>query len=106
MPGVAPFVGFVGLNRPSFMPDTVEVGWTTAAALEALRYGFAELGLAEIVAFTAVPNAPSRRVMERIGMTHDPAEDFDHPNLPDGHALQRHVLYRATRVSSITQFGL
>jgi len=63
--------------------------------LEALRYGFAELGLAEIVAFTAVPNAPSRRVMERIGMTHDPARDFDHPSLPNG-PLRRHVLYDAT----------
>ena len=69
--------------------------YATAAALEALRYGFAELGLAEIVAFTAVPNAPSRRVMERIGMTHDPARDFDHPSLPNG-PLRRHVLYDAT----------
>ena len=106
VPAVVPFVGFVGLNRPSFLPDTVEVGWrlarehwgkgyATAAALEALRYGFEELGLAEIVAFTAVANTPSRRVMERIGMTHDPARDFDHPNVPEG-PLRRHVFFYAT----------
>ena len=103
VPGVAPFVGFVGLNVPRFMPETVEAGWrimkehwgngyATEAAREALRYGFEELGLDEIVAFTTVTNTPSRRVMERIGMTHDPARDFDHPSVPDG-PLKRHVLY-------------
>jgi RimJ/RimL family protein N-acetyltransferase len=101
--GVAPFVGFVGLNVPTFMPDVVEVGWRLArehwgkayaseAAREALRYGFEELGLAEIVSFTSTVNERSRRVMERIGMTHDPTRDFDHPNVPDG-PLRRHVLY-------------
>jgi RimJ/RimL family protein N-acetyltransferase len=101
--GVAPFVGFVGLNIPSFMPATVEVGWRLArehwghgyaseAAREALRYGFEELGLAEIVSFTSTVNERSRRVMERIGMTRDPTRDFDHPNVPDG-PLRRHVLY-------------
>ena len=106
VPDVAPFVGFVGLNEPSFMPGTVEIGWrlarehwgngyATAAALEALRFGFEELGLDEIVAFTAAPNTPSRRVMERIGMRHDPARDFDHPSVPEG-PLRRHVLYCAT----------
>jgi RimJ/RimL family protein N-acetyltransferase len=105
--GVAPFVGFVGLNVPRFMPDVVEVGWRLArefwgngyaseAAREALRFGFEELALDEIVSFTTVSNAPSRRVMERIGMTHDPARDFDHPNVPDG-PLKRHVFYAVKR---------
>lgn len=104
VPGVAPFVGFVGLNIPSFGQDVVEIGWrlrrehwgngyATEAAREALRFGFEELALDEIVAFTAVQNEPSRRVMERIGMTHDPSRDFDHPRVPDGHPLKGHVLY-------------
>ena len=68
-------------------------GYATEAARAAVRQGFDEVGLAEIVSFTAEGNLPSRRVMERIGMTHDPADDFDHPALP-GHRLERHVLYR------------
>jgi RimJ/RimL family protein N-acetyltransferase len=48
----------------------------------------------EIVAFTPTENMPSRRVTEKMGMRHDPAGDFDHPKLPDGHVLRRHVLYR------------
>jgi hypothetical protein len=51
----------------------------------------------EIVAFTVPTNRPSRRVMEKLGMTHDPANDFDDPDLPEGHPLRRHVLYRARR---------
>jgi RimJ/RimL family protein N-acetyltransferase len=101
--GVAPFVGFVGLNVPRFMPDVVEIGWRLAkehwgngyapeAAREALRFAFDELALDEVVAFTTVGNRPSRRVMEKVGMTHDPARDFDHPNVPDG-PLKRHVFY-------------
>jgi hypothetical protein len=31
-------------------------------------------------------------------MTHDPADDFDHPALPEGHPQRPHVLYRITRV--------
>jgi len=88
------------------MPDVVEIGWRLArehwgngyaseAAREALRFGFEKLGLEEIVAFTAVANEPSRRVMERIGMTHDPSRDFEHPNVPDG-PLNRHVFYAVT----------
>jgi RimJ/RimL family protein N-acetyltransferase len=103
VPGVAPFVGFVGLNIPRFMPEVVEVGWrlskqhwgngyATEAGRESLRYGFGELGRDEIVAFTTVSNTPSRRVMERIGMRHDAARDFDHPNVPDG-PFKRHVFY-------------
>jgi ribosomal-protein-alanine N-acetyltransferase len=107
----APFVGFIGLSVPAFtahFTPCVEIGWRLAAehwgkgyagegAKRALEFGFGQLGLDEIVAFTAVGNARSRHVMERIGMHHDPADDFDHPALPGGHPLQRHVLYRITR---------
>lgn len=107
VPGVAPFVGFVGLNVPRFMPEVVEVGWrllkehwgngyATEAGREALRYGFDELALDEIVSFTTVSNTPSRRVMERLGMTHDPSRDFDHPNVPD-RPFKRHAFYAITR---------
>jgi 3-dehydroquinate dehydratase/shikimate dehydrogenase len=83
----------------------VEIGWRLAydywgkgyaveGAKACLKYGFETLGLEEIVSFTAVQNVRSRRVMERIGMHHDPKDDFDHPKLPQGHSLQRHVLYR------------
>jgi RimJ/RimL family protein N-acetyltransferase len=110
-PGVADFVGFVGLAVPGFaapfMP-CVEIGWrlavpywgrgyATEAARAALGFGFGSLGLAEIVSFTVRDNWPSRRVMERLGMRHDPADDFDHPSLPQGHRLRRHVLYRLSR---------
>jgi RimJ/RimL family protein N-acetyltransferase len=102
------FIGFAGLAVPRFearFTPAVEVGWrlsrdawgfgyATEAARAAVAVGFAELGLTEIVSFTAVGNVRSRAVMERIGMTHDPADDFDHPALPAGHRLQRHVLYR------------
>ena len=106
IPGVTPFAGFVGLAVPEFqahfMP-CVEVGWRLAAeywgqgyATEggraALVFGFERLHLPEVVSFTVPENDRSRRVMERIGMAHEPADDFDHPNAP---ALRRrHVLYR------------
>lgn len=107
------FIGFVGLASPSFeAPFTpcVEVGWrlapaawgngyATEAAREALRFGFEELGLEEIVSFTVPGNVRSRAVMERIGLTRDPADDFLHPNMPDGHRLRQHVLYRLGRES-------
>jgi RimJ/RimL family protein N-acetyltransferase len=67
-------------------------GYATEAASEALRFGFEQIGLEEIVAMTAPENERSRRVMERLGMTHDPADDFDRLNLPP--ELTRHVLYR------------
>src|SRR5687768_9380555 len=60
----------------------------------ATDYGFRRLGLNEIVAFTVPGNARSRAVMGRLGMTRDPAEDFDHSSFPEGHPLRRHVLYR------------
>jgi ribosomal-protein-alanine N-acetyltransferase len=102
------FIGFTGLRRVGFeasFTPAVEIGWrlareawghgyATEAAGAAVRYGFEELGLGEIVSFTAVANAPSRAVMERLGMTHDAAGDFDHPRVPEGSPLRRHVLYR------------
>jgi RimJ/RimL family protein N-acetyltransferase len=60
-------------------------------------YGFETLGLQEIVSFTVAANTRSRRVMEKLGMSYSPADDFDHPRLPEGHPLRRHVLYRLRR---------
>jgi RimJ/RimL family protein N-acetyltransferase len=108
LPGVAPFAGLVGLNVMTidvpFAP-AVEVGWRIAyehwgqgyapeAARACLDYGFGARGFDEIVAVTAVANARSRRVMEKLGMTHDPAENFEHPSVPTGSSLREHVLYR------------
>jgi len=105
------FAGFTGLTRPAFsahFTPCVEIGWRLArpfwghgyaseAARLALAFGFETLGLDEIVSFTATTNARSQAVMQRLGMQHDPADDFDHPSLPAGHPLQRHVLYRLPR---------
>jgi RimJ/RimL family protein N-acetyltransferase len=105
------FIGFTGLSVPSFeehFTPAVEVGWrlvkgawgngyATEAARASLAHGFGPGGLDEIVSFTATTNLPSQRVMQRIGMTHDEAGDFDHVRLPAGHRLQRHVLYRIDR---------
>jgi len=113
VPHVAPFIGYVGLSVPRFtaaFTPCVEVGWrlarahwgrgyATEAARTALTFGFERVGLEEIVSFTVPANARSIAVMERLGMSHDPADDFDHPSLPAGHPLQRHVLYRLTCTS-------
>jgi len=66
-----------------------------------LTFGFEVLGLTEVVSFTLPENVRSRRVMERIGMAHKASDDFDHPLLPDGHPLRRHVLYRIVRGEEI-----
>jgi RimJ/RimL family protein N-acetyltransferase len=109
VPGQAPFVGFVGLSVPRFdahFTPAVEIGWrlagpawdhgyATEAAGAALEFGYEQAGLEEVVSFTAVGNARSRAVMERLGMTRDPAEDFDHPSLPADSPIRRHVLYRS-----------
>jgi ribosomal-protein-alanine N-acetyltransferase len=102
------FIGFIGLSIPNFeapfMP-AVEIGWrlasahwgmglATEGAKAAMRHGFAFLKLPGLVSFTVPANTRSRRVMEKLGMTHDPVDDFEHPNLPEGHPLRRHVLYR------------
>jgi RimJ/RimL family protein N-acetyltransferase len=102
------FIGFVGLSEPRFQAHftpCVEIGWRLSAeywgqglasegARRIIRYAKEELALRELVSFTSARNLRSRRVMEKIGMTHDPGDDFDHPNLPDRHPLSRHVLYR------------
>jgi ribosomal-protein-alanine N-acetyltransferase len=101
-------IGFVGLNRPGFeahFTPAVEVGWrlaqegwgrgyATEAARAAIADGFTRVGLDEIVSFTSPGHVRSRAVMERLGMTHDPADDFGHPRLPEDHRLHAHVLYR------------
>jgi RimJ/RimL family protein N-acetyltransferase len=111
VPGVADFIGFVGLTIPRFeahFTPCVEIGWrlafehwgrgyATEAALAVLAFGFDELALEEIVSFTTTANRRSCAVMERIGMTRSPEDDFDHPSVPEGHPLRRHVLYRVKR---------
>jgi RimJ/RimL family protein N-acetyltransferase len=106
--GGPPFIGFVGLNVPSFdtaFTPCVEVGWrlakdawghgyATEAAEVVLGDGFARLGLEEIVSFTSVINVRSQRVMQRLGLTRDPTDDFEHPRLTPGNPLRPHVLYR------------
>jgi RimJ/RimL family protein N-acetyltransferase len=105
---VAPFAGMVGLHRVNpALPcaPAVEVGWrlhpdhwghgyATEAAGVSLEHGFGPGGLDEIVAFTTTVNTRSQAEMERIGMTRDPDGDFDHPGVPEGSPLRRHVLYR------------
>jgi RimJ/RimL family protein N-acetyltransferase len=71
-------------------------GYATEAAAASLQFGFDEAGLDEIVAYTTTLNGRSQAVMERIGMERDRAGDFDHPRLPEGSPLRRHVLYRVT----------
>lgn len=106
------FIGYIGLAVPRFQAHftspgrpCVEIGWRLAAqywgrglategARTVVEHAFGELGLSELVSFTVPGNLRSRRVMEKLGMTHDPAEDFDHPDLPKGHVMRRHVLYR------------
>jgi ribosomal-protein-alanine N-acetyltransferase len=102
------FIGFTGLSVPSFdahFTPAVEIGWrlarpawghgyATEAARRAVASGFGDHGLTDMVSFTSLVNVRSQAVMRRIGMTHDPAADFDHPRLPAGHPLQRHVLWR------------
>ncbi|KTT25930.1 GNAT family N-acetyltransferase [Pseudacidovorax intermedius] len=103
-----PFIGLCGLHRPAWslpFAPCIEISWRLArpwwgrglareAAGLALAVGFGPLALDEIVAFTTAANQRSRALMVRLGMRHDPDDDFDHPALPDGHPLQRHVLYR------------
>lgn len=115
--GGAPFIGFLGLHKTSFhasFTPCIEFAWrlsfdywgkgyATEAALEVLRYAFSTLDLKEIVAFTTEQNARSRKLMERLGMTYCPDEDFDHPKLPSGHPLLPHVLYRLSKIKHLQQ---
>jgi RimJ/RimL family protein N-acetyltransferase len=109
-------IGWIGLITPSFeahFTPAVEIGWrlasrcwnqgyATEGAKAILDYAFTTLGLCEIVSFTAEGNLASRRVMEKIGLQHDPKDDFNHPKLP-GHNLERHVLYRLNRSEYLTR---
>jgi RimJ/RimL family protein N-acetyltransferase len=109
--GLAPFIGYVGLHPADFeapFTPAVEVGWrldrpywgqgyATEGGQAALRFGFEELGLEEIVSFTSLTNTASQRVMERLGMATVPEDDFDHPRVPADHRVRRHALYRLRR---------
>lgn len=101
-------IGYTGLWPPNWNPALVEVGWRLAhhawgngyapeAARAAIDDGFSRLGFTEIVSFTTVNNTNSRRVMEKLGMIRDPADDFEHPNVPEGHPIRPHVFYRLKR---------
>ena len=101
-------IGCIGLNTVQFeaaFTPTVEILWrmakpvqgqglATEGARAVLRFAFEELALPEVVSFTVVENQASRRVMEKIGLQHEPALDFHHPALPPGHQLSAHVFYR------------
>jgi RimJ/RimL family protein N-acetyltransferase len=117
--GGAPFAGVIALQevpfRASFTP-AYEIGWrfsfenwgcgyATEGARAALGFAFSHLGWEEVVAFTAASNLRSRRVMERLGMTHDPSDDFELPKIEPGHPLRRHVLYRARRPEPDASLG-
>ena len=110
LPGLAAFVGFIGLNRADAILGypAVEIGWRLAAqhwgrgyategARASLAHAFDSLDLDEVVSFATTANDRSRHVMEKIGMTRRPEDDFDHPNVPTAWKGRRHVLYRITR---------
>lgn len=107
-PGVADFIGIIGLHQVAFsapFTPAIEISWrltydfwNKGYALEgaqaALAFGFETLKLDQIVSFTVVENRRSRKLMEKLGMRRNPADDFDHPRVPDGSPLKRHVLYK------------
>jgi RimJ/RimL family protein N-acetyltransferase len=111
IPAVASFAGFIGVAAPGFdAPFTpcMEIGWrlapdvwgrgyATEGARAVVAFAFENLRLDELVSFTSAGNLPSRRVMERLGMVHNPQDDFEHPKLSPGHPLRPHVLYRIGR---------
>ncbi len=113
--GITPFAGFLGLSVPQFQAQfmpCIEIGWrldaahwkrgyATEGAHAALAFGFRWLPVKEIVSFTVPLNVRSRRVMEKLGMTHSASDDFDHPLLPEGHPLRRHVLYKRSRSENL-----
>jgi RimJ/RimL family protein N-acetyltransferase len=111
VPGVAEYIGFTGLSRPRFeahFTPCVEIGWrlaaphwgrgyATEASRAALRFAFEAVKLEEVVSFTVPENRRSIAVMEKLGLRRDPVDDFDHPLLPEGNPLRRHVLCRLRR---------
>lgn len=108
VPEVSQFIGFIGLHLANFdapFCPCVEIGWrlakefwgkgyATEGAKAALEYAFNTLDLEEVLSFTAEINKRSRKVMQRLGMRHDPTGSFDHSMVPDGHPVKHHVLYR------------
>ena len=108
LPGTAPFIGYCGLWPVMFdapFTPAVEIGWRFAwpywgkgyafeAAQAAMAFGFGTLALDEIVSFKIPANFRSQRLMQRLNMAHNPADDFEHPTLPQGHPMRLHVLYR------------
>jgi ribosomal-protein-alanine N-acetyltransferase len=117
--GSGEFIGYIGLWPATFdahFTPAIEVGWRLArrhwgsgyapeGARAAVADGFDRLGVDEIVSITAAINHRSRRVMEKLGMTHDPLDDFEHPALPVGHALRPHVLYRMSPARAMRSGG-
>lgn len=101
-------IGFIGLHVSTFQAHftpAIEIGWrldpahwnkglATEGSKEIIRLAFDRHKLDELVSFTVPENVATRQVMEKLGMTHDPKDDFDHPRLPEGHRLRHHVLYR------------
>ena len=112
------FVGWCGLMKVPFsahFSPAVEIGWrlnkifwgkglAPEATKSVLRFGFLELGLSEIVSFTAELNQPSIRVMQKIWMKCNPEDTFDHPKLPLNHPLQRHILYRSQKTDWLEHY--
>jgi RimJ/RimL family protein N-acetyltransferase len=108
--GTKQFVGILGLQTMPYaiagLPQpAVEIGWrlapqfwgqglATEGARAVIDYAFRQLHLPSVVAVTTVTNRPSRRVMEKLGMQYRPELDFEHPRVPEGHALRPHVLYQ------------
>jgi RimJ/RimL family protein N-acetyltransferase len=111
------FIGFIGLSIPDFTASftpCVEIGWrlsrhawgrgfATEGAAATLRYAFETLHLPEVLSFAVTANTRSRRVMEKIGMHHDPSDDFEWPGLPPGHPRRRHVLYRISHADWLSK---
>lgn len=103
-------IGFIGLNWTDFL-NKIEIGWrlcskhwgsgyATEGANEVIKYGFNKLNIKEIVSFTIPENKRSIMVMERIGMQRDFTADFNHPKIPIGHHLSKHILYKKCKENS------
>lgn len=113
LPGIAPFIGFIGLQWATFpapFTPALEVGFRLAAehwgrgyATEggraAVRFALERAAVDEVVSFTAAVNLRSQRVIEKIGLVRDPGGDFEHPRLAEGHRLRTHRLYRMSRAA-------
>jgi RimJ/RimL family protein N-acetyltransferase len=110
VPGVADFIGFIGLNPADAVlgRPVIEIGWRLAAehwgrgyategARASLAHAFDVLGRDEVVSFTTTANRRSRHVMEKLGLARRSEDDFDHPGVPPSWSGRRHVLYRMTR---------